>query len=584
MSYAENPGAMLKVDLTPIITSDLFVESQESLFVHRDIGSFFDAVGDLSSGLIRTNRQNLFPHVDVKKADAILDNQDFSGASPLDSEYQDLLNIEQAKERISRELIRRVVNSENNLGLSSTEKLVLLAGCDIADSFDTFYFDWRQDLLLSPLARKVSNFDRTDAINFLISNGAEIKDSGNYQYVVFRESANGEIETLSYADAYPEPILEIGNRIDILIDDLSKQPPTDEKEVRETESLIIYFNALKKALSSSDPAEHEKLYRELDEAWMLVNGRMQPVHMMEAYVDPLGSRVEPEFSISFRDDRYEEVNSYTEQTKSELIKKLKRDFSSKKSLKPSILPMESSLAGVFSFMSSGRRLDFRPAGQNIPNREAVRLKNGVKIFLDMKTFNQRWVAQKELLEKIFGKEFIDRNIEDDDRILQIAAGVFVAGHEVAHNAFVKEGTRANIGPLRYKLIEEHKADMAIQTAFDEFLTPQDKVAFIQYIIGSSLKRLSEIKDTSKKPYQNSAICNLNAMWEVGMLVYYDREDIKFDISPEKIKAFTKKMNLIFKELVEVYETQSPELAEEFMWRYYEPNFVTSRIIDQLTTR
>lgn len=583
MNRSEYPPTMPNVDLSNIVSSDLFVEAEVRLSTDLDIGRFFDNAGNFSSEFIKANRQNLFPNIDVKKADAVLDRQDFSGVSPIDSEYENLLTVVQTKERISRELIRRVVNGENNLGLSNTEKLVLLAGCDIADSFDTLYFDWRQDLLLSPLARKVSNFERSEAINFLISNGAEIKNSGNYQYVVFRENANGEIETFSYADAYPEPILEIGNRIDILIDDLSKQTPTDEKEVGEIESLIIYFSSLKKALSSSDPTEHEKLYRELDEAWMLVHGRMQPVHMMEAYVDPLGLRVEPEFSISFRDDRYEEVNSYTEQTKSELIKKLKKDFSRKKSLKPSILPMESSLAGVFSFMSSGRRLDFRPAGQNIPNREAVRLKNGVKIFLDMKTFNQRWVAQKELLEKIFGKEFIAKELTNDDKIINIAAGVFVSGHEVAHNAFVREGTRANIGPLTYKLIEEHKADMAIQSSFEEFLSQEDQVAFIQYIIGSSLKRLSEIKDTSKKPYQNSAICNLNVMSEIGLITYFDREHITFNISPYKIEDFIEKMNLIFKELVSVYENQSAELADEFMWMYYEPNFVTSRIIDQLTT-
>ncbi|MBI4974006.1 hypothetical protein HZC27_05330 [Candidatus Roizmanbacteria bacterium] len=544
----------------------------DSLKSVTSIGSFFDFVSAIAKTTYFTSkepgilerRRRIEGSLDPTLIEKAVQNQDFGKTDPASPDYDNLLAATSFEKQIEREVIRNVVQRENNLGLSEAERIVLLGHCDLGDQFDEMYRKWRKEVVGNQLLTELKNNPRAKGQILARCNLKGMPDG--YLYSILKGSIDDVVLT-PYAEAFPEEMSAIVVTVTQMSQELRK---IDDAE---SSNLADYYEAFGTAITSQNPKDHDRLWKLVDKKWMKVSGRMQPIHPMESYVDPNGLLVEPDLALTFRDDRAEAAatNDLTEVTKRNMIGHLSDKYGDKTSLKTSIGPMTSSIAGVFSSQGAGRRLDFRPAGQNIPNRTAIRIHDGVKIFLDMETMHQRWKIQRNLLVGIFGEEFVKNQFDNEPNLIPFATGIHVAGHEVAHNAFVQEGTRDLIGADNYAQIEEQKSDMTILTAAPSWLNPDEQKTFLKAIFAGEVRSLALKNDESRRPYYNSAVFIINQMLETG-IVFHDDAGWHYDDSESKLEVFFNKARTIMSnEFVPVYEERSPKKAATYIKKNYEPS-------------
>lgn len=535
----------------------------EPLRKQTSLGNFFESVNQHATNLYLTTTNNelsrlkapLEQGVDQEKIEKVLINQDFQGTDPDTEEYQQLLQIASLKEKIGRTIIREIVAGENQLGLSEVERIILLASCDLSDQFDQLYFEFHDHIVKGPTAQTLQQMD-VDQNKELISQAPSPQSP--YWYHTYEMDDNDQLQPVAYGEIFSQPVGEINTILASLVQQLNESSDT------QAQPLATYYEGFRQALTSTNIAEHEQLWKAVDVAWMKISARMQPIHMMEVYADTaLGRRVNPEYALCFIDDRYQQVNDLTDLTKQKMIRWLQQEFTDNNSLTSSVPAMQNSQVGVFATTVSGHRLDFRPAGQNIPNREDVRSEHGVKIFMDMKTMSMRWQAQIELLTKIFGSDFVQQEFSNP-MITAYAAGVRVAGHEVAHNAFIKPGTSIQLGPENYNQIEEHKADLiAVITAFKS-LNQEEQVLFLKSLLGANLRALSMRNDQTFHPYYNSTLFILNMMNQLEILAVDAGQSYSLDLSHEKLSLMAIKAESHLKEkLVPLYSNPNQGEAKSY---------------------
>lgn len=537
------------------------------------IGSLIDGASNLAKQLYKKPVSNHFIAIaeaeeglDPAKVKNVVENQNFQGINTRSPEYLKYLTVVSIKEQVAREAIREVVRGENGLNLTQTEKIVLLANCDLADEFDGFNIEFQNDIQSNPFYKKLESMDPKAAKKLLEEKGV-LDGKKQYLYVNLVEHENGSIEMVPYSAAYKDRVDAIAGIMEHMIEELDQVKGDPEAKV-----FAEYYQAYQTALTSPDVDQHEGLWQDLDKKWLKIKGRMQPIHMMESYSDSTGLRVEPDFALQFLDERERHITNMANETKEKMTAVLSDIFGESETLVQSVPSMKASIVGAFTTLIGGRRLDFRPAGQNLPNRPEVR-KDGVKIFIDMETMRQRWEDSKELLYKVFGQSYVDDNFKPEE-ILPVSAGVRVAGHEVGHNAFIVEDTRTKMGADIYQDVEEHKADMSIITTVPEFLSPEEQRLFLKGLFTADLRILA-IKniDPSRKPYVNSALVSINAMHEAGILELQDGQ-WTFNLDPNKVeKFFTKMKTLMGSGLVPAYNGKSEEKGQ----RYIESMFVESDI-------
>lgn len=571
--------AIIKPDIAPQI---------DLLRTEANIGDFFAAASNLARTIyykpftqeLVDFRTEIEAGLDPEAVRAVVQNQDFSSVdpdptdplAPANAQYDRLLAVASLKTQIERALIREVVSKENQLGLSPAEKVVLLASCDIGDKIDLLYREWRGEVVGNPFLMRLSRMEPREKRQFLQQKGV-VGENDNYLYAVLSER-DGQIISRTYAQAFPEPVAEAGAVIVRMVESLRGMEGDDEAA-----RLASYYEAFGRALTSTDYAQDANLWRKVDQTWMRVQGRMQPIHPMESYVDPNGLLVEPEYALGFRDtrDRAAAVNDRADITKARMIQWLEETFSDKNSLQASLAPMRSSLAGVYTMLVSGRRLDFRPAGQNIPNREGVRINDGVKIFLDMLTMDQRWIIQRKFLVQIFGEAKVAAIFDTEPDLVAMAAGGHVGGHEVAHNAFIELGTRDALGADQYQQVEEHKADAIIVAAAPEWLNLDEQRTFLKAIFAGEVRSIVLKRDESRRPYYNSAVFFMNHMAEAGIISFDDKE-WQYDDSAEKVAAFFQGFRAaVQNELVPVYDERDSVAAGTYIQNRFQP----SKLLEQL---
>lgn len=569
MSELHRPDAAQEA----IRQSDTFAWRIELLRDETSIGGFIDrssrlaeeAYFSLSSPELVSFRAEIESGLDPEAVQKVVKIQDFGNLNPATSEYDRLIAVASLKTQLQRQIIREVVSGENSFDLSRAETVVVLGSCDIGDQFDLFYREWRKKVIGDPFLEKLSEMEKAEAKKLLQEQGV-MSESDNYLYSVLDET-DGKIISSSYAEAFPEPIIEVGNTINQMVADL--------KEIGDDEALDLasYYESFGNALISTERSQHERLWKEVDVAWMKVSGRIQPIHPMESYVDPNGLLVEPEYALAIRDyrDRAATTNALTDMTKNNLIQWLEINYGEKDVLQTSLPPLRSSIVGVFTTLVSGRRLDFRPAGQIIPNRPEVRINNGVKIFLDLLTMDQRWQVSRTLLVKAFGEEAVANMFNIEPYHIEVGGGVHVAGHEVAHNAFIQIDTRRNLGEDQYKQIEEHKSDAIIIAAAPSWLSLVEQQTFLKALFAGRVRSLSQKEDKSKQPYYNSSVFIINNMIEAG-IISYDGNAWHYNDKVENVDVFFELVRqIVHDDLIPVYETCDPALAKIYIEKHFQPS-------------
>lgn len=572
---------------------DSFHEQIETLRGVKGMGEFLTRVDAMAIDVFNTSdkpalttiRQEICTGIESNKIQNAIVNQEFGNTPSDTATYDRLLAAVHVKNQIGRAIVQKILEGENRLELTETEKVITLTQCELAGHFDVFYRKFHRDMVTLQPEKAFHDIVKGDPQNgakmarsLLKGKGIEFPPKGFVYHMIEGSEEADQYTFVPYSKKYAEEVQEIAALLDTAT---SRLDEIVGEETSDTKSLSDYFKELRKALSNTSESvdDHERNWQDVDIKWAAIKGKMQPIHMMESYLDPFGERVEPEMVLAFRDERQEWLNQAIDTTKQNVAEMLNQRLLGKASHAKSLSLLDSTLVGFYSSILSGRRIDFRAAGQNVPNREDLRIQYGVKVFLDLDTLRMRWESEKKLLTKIFGERTADL-FSDEESLILSEAVVRVPGHEYGHNTAIQEETREKLGTDNYKNLEETKANLTALTTIhssENWLDGTQKRNVLKAMFAVCIRSLSLKSDESKRPYYNSSIAQLNDMISAGMITFEKPDQWIYDDSEEKVQKYLSICATKFDELVDVYDRLDKPAAESWM----NVNYVETDHIKQL---
>lgn len=487
--------------------------------------------------------------------DAIIRHQFSAVKDP--SEYDSLLEIGSRKQNIWRNIALDAFKRGEDLGFTPAEEAVVISGLRIAEITDRVYFAWRESLVNSELGQKFKEMGPEKAAEFLV------KKRVNNRYTIPLPGRRGDLSQKAYTDVFLFEYLEIDQELRLLLARLRSLPQHDE-----TIAFIEYFEAYKDAMEEQDPKALRDKWEKVDYAWMEIRGSLQPVHAMEGYMEPSLTRVDPEFRLVVADDTRKAVSGKVTENQQAIIDYSDRNFGQLKTYKASETMLEKSMVVVGTTIAmSGANLDFKIAGQTGPESAEVSLEKGSKIFLDTDTMVERERVMRRIMEGVLGKEFTDDNFVDKD--LEIFAGEYVAGHEVAHSLFYTKETKKKMGDTIYALLDETKADIAVLSVLGDNwkkgkVSDDNVQKIMTCIVASGLRDLLYRESPAHKPYYVCAVTEFNLLIESGVLKISDG---KWSVDFSNLGKFFSSVEASFKTLATIYEQYDYKEAERFIGKY-----------------
>jgi hypothetical protein len=265
--------------------------------------------------------------------------------------------------------------------------------------------------------------------------------------------------------------------------DLSDRRWTTESRAAYVAFLKHYRHCLGLVGSAS---ELEAAWCELDHFWMATKGCIQVVHDIETgYGDPLRVKATPDLSLRFLDDSFAVENVAI----ADIQARLMAYYESRDTplARGGLAALKNTLAGIYFIpFKTGISLQFSFSGQSIPNRDAVRVAKGVKIYFDPVETAARCEINEALVSKCFHAARTAphgalaafaptrRAPDGGDSALVVDHSAWaaeqlcwhVAAHEVGHAIYnlsgLPEGTFSN--PANESLLEEPRAELTAMFA------------------------------------------------------------------------------------------------------------------------
>lgn len=524
---------------------------------------FFKASADIAGDLIVREGAFLMhvgtfgsDRLQVAK-DAVL-RHEYNSVTPATDEYTSLLKLSHTKQEIWRAIALDAL-SHDDLGFNPMEKVVVRGGLRIASVFDNISLRWRQAMVNSQLGQTLQGMGADNAAAWL-----KDRNVANPYTVVYQKG--DEVYQVPYANAFKREYRQLNSILTKLRGELGGLPQSDR-----VAAMAKYFEVYQRASMQTGLQQLEGDWREVDTTWMDVHGPLQPIHAMESYAEPARLRVDPEFRIVIADEESRDLNDKAYSTQQRLIRDYDEVYGDYPTLRSSLRPMQNStvLAGT-TIVISGARLDFRPAGQNAPNRGDVRAEKGVKIFMDAECMKISMAQKRKVMEAIFENDITDREFVDPN--FMIAGGILVAGHEVSHNAFVTPETENKIGKTLQSIIDETKAEFGIlsllpkQQERGEISSADMRKVAVQ-MVAKSLVLLLDRDIPTFRPYYNIALTSLGMLIEAGFL-RKDGDQWRISDDPSPVTSFFDLVTKAFGALANVYDGYDPKGAQNFASKYF----------------
>ncbi|MEA3453170.1 MAG: hypothetical protein U9Q96_02445 [Patescibacteria group bacterium] len=419
------------------------------------------------------------------------------------------------------------------------ERLIMTRGVEIAWLFDRMFSKWWQYVVI-PYQQGVAE-DPT--LKKAIKEGifrnwyAVLVDAKGWPITgpMTQELLTTSRE-ISLAEAFP---LEIGGICEELLDLVTELGPWPNANPYQK-----YFQALYEALSNTDLEQMEELWKEVDITWVNIGPeKVVPVHMMEnGYHHP--HQISPEFRVLWRSQSFK---SEIETTRNGM-----RLFGSEIGDKLVEAKLHRIDIGMFITAISGGSIDFRIAGQSVPNRPEVQ-ELGMKIFLDLHSMQKREVKFENLVHACVHPETHAWMVEVMGLNLHVAV---VAAHEFAHPFLItKKVTQAF--KREKPTFEEGKATifgiMGLEKVRAELKSFY--LSLSANIIAGICARFDRRKaqDPTFRPYLNEAMMIAKALINAGIIIcvdgkiYADREKCSTSAIIDAIKVVSDRLVEAYKE-------------------------------------
>ncbi|MDP3645747.1 MAG: hypothetical protein Q8R25_01535 [bacterium] len=324
-----------------------------------------------------------------------------------------------------------------------------------------------------------------------------------YDYTIFDyDSEKGCVNRRTWARAFPDEISEILNVLDSLV-------------TTPIQGLSEYFTALRNAYACVDIAKLEELWAEVDKAWIRIpsTARFVPVHGMESgYEHPFG--VSPEFRLEVRTP---EARELIMERRGATLAHAAAFGLSNKMISDAVQKLERIDISVFvSALRAGVCLNFRYAGQAVPNRQDV-VAEGGRIFLD-KSASPR--AAKRYAEKLT-KHCVSSTAEVlVPLVTETSQLAGTATHEYAHPVGRTAESDKALGSEGMKLCEEGKATLlGILAEEHRDPTPERRLEIVANSVGRVIRFMdkTELENSTFAPYVRENLIAATTLFDTGVM-------------------------------------------------------------------
>lgn len=488
---------------------------------------------------------------------AVLDG-DWEGINEYSDVFYKVYDSASSRQCLVRAVIREVLENTDH-GFSVFDAILIKHSSEISDRYDVYYKKWLQAVRNSDAAGKILEMQKDDEAGLRKIIEKQNLDN-QYTIIVLKD---GEFADVPYSVFFENEIKPILESFDKMTGEMEK---LEDLSV-EQKTLVQNLKQYRKCLAISDRDQLDAEWEKLDDMWMDDKYPIQVVHDIEyAYGDPLKVKVIPDFSLRFIDPEYGDVNKRIEDIH-ELLIKYYEDRGTEV-VKKGIGAFRSSKAAAYYIpFQSAMSLQFRFAGQSIPNRTEIRRKKGVKIYFDPVTMSLREKQMKKALETVCGSK------EVLDKVDVIPFIVFhLSAHEFGHAIYPVGLMEDVLDGVTRSLLEEARADMTAYTAINlarksgKYAESELKTALFNSM-AFDLRRYVLWDSETLKPYRYSAMNAYKIFEKTGYLSLKDDrmilDESKYADALDALQSnFERMLGYIDKMDAESMKKQLKEMMEE----------------------
>ncbi|OGY79031.1 MAG: hypothetical protein A3B74_04060 [Candidatus Kerfeldbacteria bacterium RIFCSPHIGHO2_02_FULL_42_14] len=487
-------------------------------------------------------------------ADAVL-NYDFSSIYEIKGEYTPVLKAAAQKNKLKHEIIRWRLQQPDLLGLSASEVILIRESLPWCETIDEIFIAWRRFMKESSIGRMLANLEEDPGV------GAEWlkKQRLDHAYSVIKKIRD-KYTLVPLQKAYTSHYQSIEASLLKLIQNLKVY----QKEPH-IHAFNRYFRKLQRSYANPHLARMEKLWRDVDIAWLRTPGKIQFIHGMEKnYIDPTGIRVAPSLRIVIEDAEQAAVNATAKQTQHMLEKHFARHYHKKKTWAASREAMKKiQLQVCIPITFAGEDVEFLGVGKIVPERSDVRRKYGTKIFLDYNGMEARRKETQELFRKVFGPVATEKYF-----CMQTAEIIahFITGHEVGHGAFVDNTTISALTPSLVADMDEVKATwcgmMCAHFRYEQGEISREIWTQLPImLLAGNLRYLRLREETTLRSYYNSALLELRIMMESGLIT---KTTHGWMIQVKNIPQFYTLLRKYFERMIDIYDQGNQHEAQKIV--------------------
>ncbi len=378
-----------------------------------------------------------------------------------------------------------------------------------------------------------------------------------YDYTAFEIDPFGDIQNRRpWAKAFPKEIAAIDASL---------------RELEETEDqyLAEYFRALRLAYTCDRIENLEERWAEVDRAWVLIpsDSEIIPVHGMESAYGHAFC-VSPEFRLEFRTpDSIREI---------ELQRKAAVEHADKILGLSNALILEASKklrridVSVFTpGIRAGSCIDFRYAGQAVPNRQAVLLIGG-KIFVDQSDPARVAERYQTLILRHCAPHTAAQIAPLLTREMQIMGTIT---HEFAHPIGRTSASDEMLGHTVVFQLEEGKATLGGICA-EEYAdpSPEHRLQLVANAVGRMLRFMqhSEITNPTIAPYVRENLVTATTLYDAGILSL-SKQGLEIDIGMASSPYWFQNLRVFYGDLVAAYESKDAAAIASMTTLYANPD-------------
>ncbi len=379
--------------------------------------------------------------------------------------------------------------------ISEDEKRLFFDCAVLAEFTDRFWAKWFEKVAVPyQLLREAEQQHYCELVKDVLAQN---------DYTAFTyDKAKGCMERVSWARSFPGEIADILSILEVL-----KETPL--------EGLGPYFSALHTAYACEDIAKLEDRWTKVDEAWVRIprSSRLVPVHGMEpGYEHPFG--VSPEFRLEVRTG---DCKDMMQKIRASTLEHAEAIGLSAELLKVLSQKLERIDISVFTgALRAGTSLNFRIAGQAVPNRQNV-LQEGGRIFVDKASGPRAAKRYIENIEKHCTQDTRDVLVPLITGDAQLAA---TTSHEYAHPVGRTKESDEGLGAEVMKLCEEAKATLLGVLAEEyEDRGAAHRLSLVANTVGRVLRFMdkTELENSTFAPYVRENVASATTLLESGVM-------------------------------------------------------------------